>query len=299
MDTAYRYRLLAVFTKSAREGNPLAVFPSADGFSVDLMQRIAADLDLSETVFLVRTDDPRAVARARIFTPQRELDFAGHPTIGSAFVLFYERSLPETFAIEENVGLVPIEVDADERGDTRFWLTTPQIEFFETLEPETVATLLDIPLEDLEPTAPPRFVSAGSPLLFVCLRSPAAVDRATLRQEHLPDAIGSEGSVGAFVFARKEPASATCFDVYSRMFAPQTGIPEDPATGGATGPLAAYMLRYGLLPPRDGVAFTSEQGTKMGRKSFLHVRVGVHCDRTTIRVGGSAVLVREETWPAR
>ncbi len=139
----------------------------------------------------------------------------------------------------------------------------------------------------------PCFVSAGSPLLFICLRSLEAVDRAQFQNALLPQALGSANSVGTFIFSRKDFASQTNFDVYSRMFAPQTGIAEDPATGGATGPLAAYMMRYGLLPQNAAAAFISEQGVKMGRRSLLHVRTDPK--DSSIKVGGETVVIASGT----
>lgn len=287
-----RYVLLDVFTKVPLQGNPLAVFPSTRGIADEAMQRIANELNLSETIFLSEATHPEAVARARIFTPRRELDFAGHPTIGAAYVLAHEHSIDDRFAIEENVGLVQVRRDTDSAGDERFWLTTPELTFFETVDAAFCARLLSLYAADLTADAPPQFVSAGSPLLFIALRTPEAVDRAVLQQSYLPEALGSADSVGTFIFARKEPASSNCFDVCSRMFAPQTGVAEDPATGGATGPLAGYMMRHGMLPARDGLEFTSEQGSKMGRPSYLHVRLGASA-QTTIEVGGSVVPIAQ------
>lgn len=280
----YDYVLLDVFTEHRLQGNPLAVFPDADGICDREMQAIAGELNLSETVFLL--ESRTAAARARIFTPRRELDFAGHPTVGSAAVINRNRPQSGRFTIDENVGPIEIEM-TEEDGRELFWLTTPPIAFYETLESAFCAKLLGVTPEDVAAT-PPQFVSAGSPFLFVQLASPEAVDRAAIQHAHLSDALGSVNSVGTFVFARKEPESRTSFDVYSRMFAPQTGIPEDPATGGATGPLAAYMLRYGLLP--NDARFTSEQGTKMGRRSILHVKISGDPGQPRIQVGGAAVF---------
>ncbi|GAC1389754.1 MAG: PhzF family phenazine biosynthesis protein [Vulcanimicrobiaceae bacterium] len=292
---SYRYFLLDVFTKKRLEGNPLAVFPDAQGITDLQMQRIAGELNLSETVFL--TDSKMgAAARARIFTPRRELDFAGHPTIGTAHLLDYLGERSVRLGIEENVGIVPIDVDADSVGENVFWLTTPEIRFYETLAPALGAELLGLAESDLA-AAPPQFVSAGSPMLFIALKDQDAVDRAELDAACSPRALGSTNAVGTFLFARKYSAPDGPFDVHARMFAPQSGISEDPATGGATGPLAAYMLKYGLASLTLGrCEFISEQGVKMGRRSILKVRVSGGDDARTIKVGGSAVIVAEGTF---
>ena len=292
----YPYHIVDVFTTARLQGNPLAVFTSADGISDAEMRRIAGELNLSETVFFLSPRSAGAAVKVRIFTPRRELDFAGHPTIGSAYVLSRLREIPERFGIEENVGIVPLEYDTDADGNRRFWLTTPHISFFQTLEPAFCAKLLGLRPEDIDGAVLPQFLSAGSPLLFVCIKNVDAVDRAELQTACLPEAIGEVDSVGTFIYARKEPKSESCFEVYSRMFAPQTGIAEDPATGGATGPLAAHMLSYGLLPKHD-VEFISEQGVKIGRRSLLQVRVeNTGGDEPVIRVGGSVVAVAEGTF---
>ncbi len=282
------YVIVDVFTDTPFQGNPLAVVPKADSLSETQMQQIAAEFNLSETAFLSSPTNGEAAAKARIFTPRRELPFAGHPTIGAASVLSAEKNLGAAFFIEEQVGLVAIE-----HNGKLFWLTTPPITFYETLDPKFCAHLLALDPDDMQAGITPCFVSAGSPLLCICLRSPEAVDSAQLQQALLPQALGSANSVATFVFARKDFESKTNFDVYSRMFAPQTGIAEDPATGGATGPLAAYMMRYGLLPKDKPIAFVSEQGVKMGRRSLLHVRTDPK--DSSIKVGGETVAIASGT----
>lgn len=280
-----------MFTATPFEGNPLAVFPQAQGLTAQQMQAIAREFNLSETVFIAPSSRDDCVARVRIFSPVKELDFAGHPTVGAAHLLDALRGLPERFALEENVGAVRIAADKCE-GLKRFWLTTPPVVFAETLPVETCAQLLGLEPRDVA-QSPPQFASAGSPLLFVQLSERAAVDRAVLDASVLPRALGSLNSGGTFIFARKDTNTndTAGYDVYSRMFAPQIGIAEDPATGGATGPLAAYMLRYGLIPPDAPAAFTSEQGVKMGRRSTLYVRISHAAAAPLIEVGGTAVVV--------
>ena len=160
---------------------------------------------------------------------------------------------------------------------------------------QPAARLVGLTTDDLLPIEP-RFISAGSPLLCIGLHDRDAVDRAAIDTSLLELAIGSVNSVATFVFApNPSDDGAGRFDVYSRMFAPQTGIAEDPATGGATGPLAAYMIEVGLLPGDRDVEFVSEQGVKMGRRSQLHVRVEQSDSERRIKIGGSAVIVARGT----
>jgi trans-2,3-dihydro-3-hydroxyanthranilate isomerase len=292
---SHPYVVLDVFTETPLEGNPLAVFLDGDAVPAERMQSIAAEFNLSETVFVVRAADAAARARLRIFTPRRELPFAGHPTIGAAVALAeHDPALQDRFAFEEGVGLVPIERDSA-AGAGRFWLTTPAISFYETVPRADAARLLGLSEDELLPIEP-RFISAGSPLLCIALRDRDAVDRAAIDASLLELALGSVNSVATFIFAPNPgDDGARRFDVYSRMFAPQTGIAEDPATGGATGPLAAYMIEVGLLPGDRDVGFVSEQGVKMGRRSLLHVRVEQSGSERRIKIGGSAVVVARGT----
>lgn len=263
MTRSYRYQVVDVFSQSALEGNPLAVFLNAADLDPATMQKIALELNLAETSFVVPSTRPDCVARLRIFTPRKEMDFAGHPTIGTAFLLSKGRD----FSVEENVGVVPIFVDGP-----MIWLRTPPIKDGPTLDRAPAAALLSLaPSDLLNPT--PQVLSAGNPTLFIPVKDPATVDRAAFDtgawatvQKIYPE------ELCVFVFA-PTPTGA-----YSRMFAPDFGVVEDPATGSSTGPLALYMKRNGLVSKN----FVSEQGKKMGRRSLLHVRF----EGDNIDVGG-------------
>jgi len=283
--SSYDYRIVDVFTEVAFEGNALAVVLGADGLDATTMQRVAREFNLSETVFILSPARDDCAVRFRIFTPASELAFAGHPTIGGAFVVRDAGLVAadlDRFSVEEAIGAVPVRVDREAR---RIWLTTPPIAFGPTVEYRTCAEALGLD-ESVLGEPPPQIVSAGSPFLFVALRDRASVDGIALglsasRRMHRADV----RSVGVFVFA------PTSEGAYSRMFAPEQGIVEDPATGSATGPLAAYMMRYGLCGRADGTRFVSEQGTAMGRRSRLHVHVRGESGSAGIDVGGSVVAV--------
>jgi trans-2,3-dihydro-3-hydroxyanthranilate isomerase len=294
----HRYRVVDVFTEHALEGNALAVFPDASRIDGALMPKIARELNLSETVFVLPATDPDCAARLRIFTPAKELAFAGHPTVGSAFVLLDENLVPrgtERFSLEEGVGPVPIRVEANPQAGTRplIWLRTPPIQFQATIDPALCARALGLDPSDLLPI-PPQIVTAGNPAVFIALHDTAAVDRSWL------DVSGLQA-----IRASLPPSEATDFFVfiftptpqgaYSRMFAPEHGVVEDPATGSATGPLAAYMIRNRLVSGAPGTRFLSEQGTKMGRRSLLHVQISGRDGADGIEVGGYTTPLIEAT----
>jgi trans-2,3-dihydro-3-hydroxyanthranilate isomerase len=281
----YQYRVVDVFTERPLEGNALAVFPEATGLDDATMRKIAKELNLSETVFIFPSVTPDFAARLRIFSPTREMDFAGHPTIGASFVLLDLGVVPEhseSFVVEENVGPVPIRV---ERGQPRplIWLTTPPIKDGPVFDRALCADVLRLAASDILDAAP-QLLSAGNPTVFVALKDREAVDRAELDMTGIKRLRGTYPQpVCVFVF------TPTAEGAYSRMFAPEYGIVEDPATGSSTGPLAAYMTRHKLV---SVTRFVSEQGTKMGRRSLLHVNIR---SAEAIDVGGYVTpLVRAE-----
>jgi trans-2,3-dihydro-3-hydroxyanthranilate isomerase len=278
---AHRYRVVDVFTERALEGNALAVFPDAAAIDAATMQRIARELNLAETAFVLPSTRPDCAARVRIFTPLAEMPFAGHPTIGTSFVLLDEgliHPVDGAFLLEEKIGPVPVRVDAGQRP--MLWLATPPIAEGPEYHPARCTQLLGLEAGDLLGIAP-QLLSAGNPTLFVAVRDRAAVDRAWLDLAASRTLRGSDREPFlTFVF------TPTAEGAYSRMFAPEHGVPEDPATGSATGPLAAFMMRHGLVSSADGTRFVSEQGTKMGRRSVLHVHIRGNRGSGSIEVGG-------------
>ena len=277
MVTYREYRVVDVFTERVMEGNSLAVFLDGSGLDPVIMQKIARELNLAETVFLLPATRSDCAARLRIFTPMRELPFAGHPTLGAAYVLREEQVVPKQtlrFLLEEEAGPVPIRVEAG----PLFWLTTPVIEVGPTRDRALCAAALGLPAGHLLPIDP-QILNAGNPTLLVGLQDRAAVDQAWLEREGLRQLRGDYLlPICVFVFA-PVPEGA-----YSRMFAPEYGIAEDPATGSSTGPLAHYMLRHGLLPEALRTRFVSEQGVQMGRRSVLHVQADP--ERAVYEIGG-------------
>jgi trans-2,3-dihydro-3-hydroxyanthranilate isomerase len=293
-----KFHTLDVFTDRVFGGNPLAVFPDADGIPPAMMQRIARELNLSETVF-VRWDAPPegTDCRVRIFTPGTELPFAGHPTIGTAILLaMLGRARTEgdgaRIVLGETVGPVPVEVRMEGGRPVFAMLTAARLP--ETgpppPEPAIVARLLSLDEGDLGGSLGTAYATSGVPWLFVSVRDRAALGRARMDaatwEGHLADAWGPH----VYVVTDDAEDGVT---LRARMFAPAMGIAEDPATGAAATALAA------LLAARDGAGdgrlrWTVEQGVEMGRPSRLHVEADVRGGAlAAVRVGGGAVLVSE------
>lgn len=299
---SYRFVQVDVFTDRVFGGNPLAVLLDARGLDDALMQQIAREMNLSETVFLFPPSRPDCAASLRIFTPAREVPFAGHPTVGTAWVLAAHGMAPKgaaRFVLEEKIGPVPVELEGDPARPDFIWMTHGAATFDPALENrDAVARALGLEEADLLPGAPIQPGSTGNKFLFVPLRDKGAVDRAVLDVRAFLDAMAGLPHLGIFVFApdvdRTAGDRAAC-RVYSRMFAPHTsGVPEDPATGSASGPLGAYLVLNGLVRKSALVRIVSEQGTRMGRQSFLHLRLAMQGGAISeIRVGGGVVPVLE------
>lgn len=288
-----KFHTLDVFTDQVFGGNPLAVFPDADGIPPALMQRIARELNLSETVFVRWEAPPEGTdCGVRIFTPGTELPFAGHPTIGTAYLLSALGRVGARVVLGETVGPVPVEVGMEGGRPSFAMLTAARVPEMGPAPPppDVVARVLSIGEGDLGGSLGTAFVSAGVPFLVVSVR-----DRAVLGRVHL-DALAWQRHVrdawGPHVYVVTDDAAGDAH-VRARMFAPAMGIPEDPATGGAATALA------GLLAARDAdgdgtLRWIVEQGVEMGRPSRLQVEADVRGGSVAaVRVGGRAVLVSE------
>ena len=292
------YHRVDVFTDRAFGGNPLAVFTNGRGLSDETMQAIAKEFNLSETTFVLPPDDPRHDWRVRIFTPARELPMAGHPTVGTSFVLAREhlirRDERETnITLEEGVGPVPVRVEFEGGEPVFAEMSQPLPTFGPRFEDRrAAAAMLSLEPEDLDERLPLEVVSCGVPFLYVPLRTLDAARRARPRADLIEGAAGGGVPPEVFVFTREvESAFST---VHSRMFAPGLGVTEDPATGGASGPLGCYLVRHGLVPCDPAAEIVSEQGLEMGRPSFIRIRIERNGDEiTAVRVGGQCHFMGE------
>ena len=265
--TRHEYAHLDVFTDRAFGGNQLAVFHDGWGVSDAEMQTIAKELNLPETVFVAKAEKG-GDHRLRIFTPARELPFAGHPTVGAAF--FLADGKDAELRLEEGVGTLTVTV---RDGFTEMQQPVPTFEL--VADRATVASQLSLAVSDIVPTLPIEIGSSGNKFMLVPVNTVDAVKRASPK--------GLTEAAYIFTTETLDKASTT----HGRMYAPWQGIAEDPATGSAFGPLAAYLVRHGLS---DGKRIVGEQGFEMGRPSILYARVGGTKDRiTSVHVGGRCV----------
>ena len=293
--SSYRYFTCDVFTDQQFGGNPLAVFPHAQGLSEAQMQRIARELNLSETVFVFPAESADHDRRVRIFTPGREMPFAGHPTIGTAFVLSSIGELPMpdpsgSTVLGENVGPVPVLQQA-EAGRIRFGqLSVAQMPQLQPgPAPAELAQMLGLAADDFDAAYPVQFASCGAVFLVAVLKDAAALAR--IRPD--PNAFERILSGGPSTEIWVAAPGAGQQQWRARMFAPLAGIPEDPATGSAAAAFAGYLASHD--PQADArYTWTVHQGQEMGRPSTLYLEADKAGGAVTaVRVGGTAVMVAQ------
>ncbi len=295
----YHFHTCDVFTDSVFGGNPLAVFADGRGLDARQMQLVAREFNLSETVFVLPPDDAAHTRRLRIFTPARELPFAGHPTVGTAHVLaaIGEVALGAAttrIIFEEGVGPVPVTIRAEGGAPVFAQLTAAQPPEVGPPPPadDTIAAALGLEPGDLGAGGmTPSAVSCGTPFLFVPVREPAVLGRIAVDTGRWRAAFADYVSSALFVFALggERPGS----DISARMFSPLWGIPEDPATGAAATALGGYLA---MRDERADAEFSwiVEQGFAMGRPSIIEVEADRRGGQVAeIRVGGASVMVSE------
>ena len=293
-----KYHRVDVFTDRAFGGNPLAVFTNGRGISAETMQAIAKEFNLSETTFVLPSDDPKHDYRVRIFTPANELAMAGHPTVGTSYVLALEHMVDTasdqtTIVLEEGVGPIPVRIEFREGKPVFAEMSQPLPKFGPRVEDRAaVAEMITLEAADIDDSVPMEVVSCGMPFFFVPLRSLDAARRARPRAELIERTLDGVVAPEVFVFTREVEHEGST--VHSRMFAPSLGIVEDPATGGASGPLGCYLVRY-ELGPRDRVSvIVSEQGIEMGRPSFIKITIeSENGEIRGVKVGGETVYMGE------
>jgi trans-2,3-dihydro-3-hydroxyanthranilate isomerase len=289
---SHRFYTLDVFTNTRFEGNPLAVFTDGDGLSQNAMQAIAREMNLSETVFVQKPTEDRALARLRIFTTQEELKLAGHPVIGTWFLLAELGVVPAqeggvNILQQTGAGVLPVEIRFKDGRPQRVTMTQTEAKFKPLkIKKAALAKALGLSLKDFEPSLEPTFVSTGVFNLMVPLRNRAALGKIQMNMSELNGLIGKHGTM-AYCFALNGNGKA-----FTRGMLPW-GIYEDAATGSAAGSLGAFLVKHGRLDA--GHTLNILQGVEMGRPSQIEVAVTQSGSKLIPRVGGAAVRVFEGT----
>lgn len=288
------YYVVDVFTSEALKGNPLAVVMDTSGLTAERMQAIAREFNLSETTFVARgavEAERREGVRVRIFTTQEELNFAGHPTLGTASVLRLaapDAADGDTIRLKLNVGTVPVRFAGEGgAGALRGEMTQREPEFGAELEAAEVARLAGLKAEDLDPALPPQVVSTGTAFAIVVLRSLEALGRLKVNHEETTPWLRERGARWFYVLAPARGEKEDGVDFRARM---QFYNGEDPATGSAAGCAISYLVGRGAVA--SGATIQLLQGVEMGRSSLIWLSAQRLDGRVTeVRVGGSTVLV--------
>jgi trans-2,3-dihydro-3-hydroxyanthranilate isomerase len=286
----HRFYTLDVFTTVRFQGNPLAVITDGDGLTADQMQAIAREMNLSETVFVQKPTHDRALARLRIFTTKQELKLAGHPVIGTWFLLAELGVVPAQeggvhVSQQTGAGILPVEIRFKDARPQRVTMTQKDASFkVSSIDKKKLAAALGLSRKDLDPKLEPEFVSTGIYNLMVPLRNRAALGKIQMNMVDLAKLFGKQAAL-AYCFAVGSNHS-----VWARGMMPWE-LYEDAATGSAAGSLGAYLVKHGKFGAGHTLQIT--QGVEMGRPSLIEVEVTQAGKKLTPRVSGAAVKVFE------
>jgi trans-2,3-dihydro-3-hydroxyanthranilate isomerase len=282
--------IVDVFAEKKYAGNQLAVFTQAGNLSTEQMQQIAREINFSETTFILSPELREGGYDVRIFTPAKELPFAGHPTLGTAFVLQQAilQQPVEQIMLNLKVGQIPVTLTYDDRVADILWMQQQPPEFGAVLSAAAIAPVLSLDLDDIDPRFPIQEVSTGVPFIIVPLQTLAALQRIKVNSEELARVVEPLQAKEIFVFCPETRDRTNQFS--ARMFAPLLGIAEDPATGSANGCFAGYLVQHAYLG--DGpVNVQVEQGYEMGRPSLLRLQAERRAGAIAVSVGGKVIPV--------
>ena len=295
----FRFIQADVFTDRPFTGNPLAIFPEAEGLNSEEMQAIAKEMNLSETTFVLPATDLKAQFRLRIFTPTAELPLAGHPVVGTCYVLAKRGTIPlengtNRIYQECGAGTLPVDILVDQGQVTQVIMTQSPPRFFDEYNNrKLLAAAVGLSEDQLLPNElPAQVVSTAVPQLMVPARSLRHLDKIELNLAAMRQVLSDTGTDCFMIFCQECVHDKST--VHARMFAPNLGVAEDPATGSASGALGAYLVRHGIVKANPTALIFVEQGYEMGRPSTIRVEVDSNKQEPTeVRVGGVAVEIAE------
>jgi trans-2,3-dihydro-3-hydroxyanthranilate isomerase len=284
----HTFYILDVFTENKYAGNQLAVFRGAGGISSAEMQSVAREINFSETTFIISEELNNGGFDVRIFTPREEVPFAGHPTIGTAYII-HSKIIHENYdqvVLNLKVGQIPVFFDPDGYG----WMKQIQPTFGHKHKPDILANILGLGVSEIDTRFPIQEVSTGLPFFIVPLKNLVTLKRVTIDKEKYYKLIKGTLAKGILVFCPEthEPQN----NISVRVFVDYYGVPEDPATGSGNGCLAGYLVNYRYFGT-DSINIRSEQGYEIGRPSLLLLKANQSNDFINISVGGKSVIVAE------
>jgi trans-2,3-dihydro-3-hydroxyanthranilate isomerase len=282
------FYMVDVFAEKKYAGNQLAVFRGAGGLSSDAMQQIAREINFSETTFILSDEQSNGGFDVRIFTPKEEVPFAGHPTIGTAYIIRNEilQGNAENVVLNLKVGKIQVTFSPD----GYCWMKQIQPMFGQQHKPEVLAGILSLDAAEIDERFPVEEVSTGLPFFIVPLKNIDALKNARIDREKYYDFIKNTVAKGVLVFCPETHESQN--DISVRVFVDYYGVPEDPATGSGNGCLAGYLVKHRYLG-RENINIRSEQGYEIGRPSLLLLKAEQRGANINIFVGGKSMIVAQ------
>jgi len=289
-----KFYLVDVFAEKKYGGNQLAVVKDAGKLTKEEMQAIAFEFNFSETTFIISEDNNNYEYDVKIFTPKQELPFAGHPTLGTAFVIQQEilKKKTEKIFLKLKAGKIPVEINYINDNPDILWMKQNEPEFGETFSSDIFSKILNIDKNEIHPDFPIQVVSTGLPGIIIPLKKLDSVKKCKVKKEFFFDFIKNKEAKAIFVFAPETYSKEN--DINARMFADYFGIPEDPATGSANGCLAGYLVKHSYYK-KDNIDIRVEQGYEINRQSLLYIKAYLEKDRINIFVGGKVMKIGEGT----
>jgi trans-2,3-dihydro-3-hydroxyanthranilate isomerase len=288
--TAVPFHIVDVFAEQRYAGNQLAVFGNARDLSSDEMQKIAREMNFSETTFIPSDAERNGGYDVRIFTPAAEVPFAGHPTLGTAYIIRQEiiRHPVQQVNLNLKIGQIPVRFDRQSDGRDILWMTPKEATFGEVFDAGELAPLLRVDRADIDTDFPIQSVSTGLPFILLPLRTLEAVRRTGVIRDKWLDWVKDRPAKMLFVFCRQavDPGN----HVHARAFADYYGIVEDPATGSANSCFAAYLVKHRYFGA-DQIDVRVEQGCEIGRPSLIYLRAGRSAGRIEVNVGGKVIPI--------
>lgn len=288
--TAVPFHIVDVFAEQKYAGNQLAVFRNARGLSSDEMQKIAKEMGFSETTFLPSDAQRDGGYDVRIFTPTAEVPFAGHPTLGTAYIIRQEivRRPVEQVNLNLKVGQIPVRFDSQADGRDILWMTPKEATFGEVFDAGEIAPLLTLDRAEIDTDFPIQAVSTGLPFILLPLRSLEAIRRAGVVRDKWLDWVKDRPAKMLFVFCRQaiDPGN----HIHARVFADYYGIVEDPATGSANSCFAAYLVKHRCFGAGQ-IDIRVEQGYEIGRPALIYLRARQSGERIEVNVGGKVIPI--------
>lgn len=284
------FYIVDVFAVEKYTGNQLAVFTEAEGLSEDYMQRIAKEINYSETTFITSKDIRNGGYDVRIFTPKKELPFAGHPTLGTAYIIQREiiQEAVKNVNLNLKVGQIPVSWENTAAVGEVLWMRQNPPTFHQTLDASALAPVLGLDEDELDSRFPIQEVSTGIPFIIVPLKTHASLKRIKINKDKYFELVENTESKEILVFCPQTYASENNLSV--RVFAEYLGVPEDPATGSANGCLAGYLVKYSYFGEKF-IDVRVEQGYEIGRPSLLLLKARENGENIEVSVGGKVVMV--------